>query len=92
MVKIIDKLTPEQEAKIPDFIAKWVAQASEPTNRIKATKSVKDMYRSMDQKEPIIIFGQSPYATAHMAAPGDYAIYHKTEYDPFKDVVRAVYD
>lgn len=25
-------------------------------------------------------------------APGDYAIYHKTEYDPFKDVVRAVFD
>lgn len=25
-------------------------------------------------------------------APGDYAIYHKTEYDPFAEVVRAVYD
>lgn len=25
-------------------------------------------------------------------APGDYAIYHKTEYDPFQDIVRAVYD
>jgi hypothetical protein len=25
-------------------------------------------------------------------APGDYAVYHKTEYDPFADVVRAVYD
>lgn len=24
--------------------------------------------------------------------PGDYAVYHKTEYDPFADVVRAVYD
>lgn len=25
-------------------------------------------------------------------APGDYAIYHKTEYDPYAEVVRAVYD
>lgn len=25
-------------------------------------------------------------------APGDYAIYQKLEYDPFADVVRAVYD
>lgn len=24
--------------------------------------------------------------------PGDYAVYTKTEYDPFRDVVRAVYD
>jgi hypothetical protein len=25
-------------------------------------------------------------------APGDYAIYHKTEYDPFAEVLRAVFD
>jgi hypothetical protein len=25
-------------------------------------------------------------------APGDYVVYHKTEYDPFADVVREVYD
>lgn len=25
-------------------------------------------------------------------APGDHAIFHKTEYDPFREVVRAVYD
>lgn len=25
-------------------------------------------------------------------APGDYAVYHKQEYDPFANVVRAVYD
>lgn len=24
--------------------------------------------------------------------PGDYAVYQKTEYDPFRDVVRAVFD
>lgn len=27
-----------------------------------------------------------------IVVPGDYAIYQKTEYDPFADVVRAVYD
>lgn len=25
-------------------------------------------------------------------APGDYAVFHKTEYDPFAEVTRAVYD
>lgn len=25
-------------------------------------------------------------------APGDYAVFHKTEYDPFAEVVKAVYD
>lgn len=27
-----------------------------------------------------------------IVVPGDYAVYQKTEYDPFADVVRAVYD
>lgn len=27
-----------------------------------------------------------------IVVPGDYAVYYKTEYDPFADVVRAVYD
>lgn len=28
----------------------------------------------------------------HILAPGAYAIYHRTEYDPFAEVVRAVFD
>lgn len=27
-----------------------------------------------------------------IVAPGDYVVYQKTEYDPFADIVRAVYD
>jgi hypothetical protein len=64
---IINKLTPEQKAKIPEFIEKYVSLASQPTNRVKATKAVQDLYENAGFKKPIVIFGQSPLATANMA-------------------------
>lgn len=44
--------------------------------------------------EPAEIIHQKTFDIheTQILAPGDYAIYHKTEYDPFADVVRAVYD
>ena len=68
MTKKITSLTKEQEAKIPDFIAKWVNMASTPTDKRKATKAVQDIYAKMGEEKPIIIFGESPFSTAVMAA------------------------
>jgi hypothetical protein len=65
---MITKLTKEQEAQIPQFIAKWVGMAARPTDREQATKAVQDIYADMKQEKPIVIFGQSPFATAAMAA------------------------
>src|SRR5580658_9352962 len=65
---MIKSLTKEQEAQIPKFIEKWINMASAPTNRKRATKAVQDIYESMGEERPIVIFGQSPYSTALMAA------------------------
>ena len=64
----ITKLTEAQEAEIPRYISKWIAKASEPTDREAATKVVKAMYTAMKEEEPIVIFGPSPFSTAVMAA------------------------
>jgi hypothetical protein len=65
---MITKLTPKQEAQIPVYIDKYVKLASQPTDRTKATQAVHNMYESMGEEKPIVIFGQSPFATAVMAA------------------------
>jgi DNA-binding FadR family transcriptional regulator len=61
---MINKLTEEQERRIPEFIDKWVNKASEPMNHEKAIEYTKKMYVSMKGNEPIIIFGNSPLNTA----------------------------
>lgn len=68
MPNMITKLTPAQEAEIPKFVSKWVANASEPTDRVAATKAVQDMYAAMGEEKPIVIFGESPFSTAVMGA------------------------
>lgn len=65
---MITSLTKEQEAKIPEFIAKWVNKVSEPTDRKEATKVVQSMYAKMGEEKPVVIFGESPYSTALMAS------------------------
>ena len=64
----ITKLTPEQEAQISVYIDKYIKMASKPTDREAATKAVHNMYESIGEEKPIVIFGQSPFATAVMAA------------------------
>jgi flagellar basal body-associated protein FliL len=64
---MITKLTTEQESNIPVYIKKWVGKASGETDRTKATKAVKDMYKAMGEDEPLVIFGQSPMSTAYLS-------------------------
>lgn len=64
----ITKLTPEQEAKIPGYIEKYLGLACGETNREEAVKAVKAIYKNMGEKEPIVIFGESPMSTALLNA------------------------
>ncbi|MGV8131818.1 MAG: hypothetical protein ACP5N7_07000, partial [Candidatus Pacearchaeota archaeon] len=41
---MINKLTREQERNIPVYIKKWVAKASEPIDREKTVKIVKELF------------------------------------------------
>ena len=61
---MIDKLTPEQEALIPVYRKKWraIALSTEPIDRDKATDAVKAIYAGIYQKEPKIVFFDSPHA------------------------------
>ena len=65
---MITKLTKEQEEQIPVYIDKWIKQASVPMNEVKAIKYTKQLYKRMEEKEPIVIIGDSPFSTALLAA------------------------
>ncbi len=65
---MITKLTKEQEEQIPNYINKWVKQASTPMNHKKAISVTRKMYKEMGKKEPLIIFGLSPFNTALLCA------------------------
>ena len=53
--ELLTKLTPEQEAKIPQYIQKWVDLASQPIDRSK----VKDILKKIYGEEKIFIIGES---------------------------------
>jgi len=63
---MITKITKEQEDRIPEYIDKWVKIASEPMNKEKAIRAVKDLYSDMKEEEPIVIIGQSPISCYFM--------------------------
>jgi Mg/Co/Ni transporter MgtE len=67
MGKKIEKLTQEQEAQIPVFIEKWTRNVSTPMDRAKATAAIKAIYKDMGEKEPLIIYGDSPWQTSMLA-------------------------
>jgi hypothetical protein len=68
---MIKKLTPEQEALIPVYQEKWwkIALSTEPINREKAAEIVKAIYAAIGEKEPKIIFCDSPYAALDNVEP-----------------------
>jgi hypothetical protein len=65
---MISKLTKTQENQIPKYIEKYVSLASKPTDRVKATKAIGNLYKSIGEKKPIVIYAQSPFAAAVMVA------------------------
>ena len=61
---MIKQLTPQQQALIPVDWEKWrkIALSTEPLDREKAAETVKAIYAAIGEKEPKIIFCDSPYA------------------------------
>lgn len=61
----IDKLTPEQEAKIPEYVEKWSQIGLDNTlmDKERAEKAVRELYRSSGNPEPKeVLFFDSPEA------------------------------
>lgn len=67
---LIDKLTPAQEAKIPEYRERFLKMGldTKPANRPEAEKAIKDYYKLLKLAEPRIIWEQSPMAGARLAA------------------------
>lgn len=62
MSKIIDKLTPEQEALVSVYTKKWLDSGynTQPLNIEEATKSINWLYKFSGQEKPVIVFCDSP--------------------------------
>lgn len=59
----IDKLTPEQEARLPEYADKWIAigKSTAPADRFKAAEGIRDIYVDAGRKEPeYIVWCNSP--------------------------------
>jgi len=57
---MINKITKEQEGKIPEFINKYINLASEQIDEDKARQAIFDVYEEMGEKKPEIIICDSP--------------------------------
>jgi len=68
--KQIESLTPEQEARIPAYLAKYLAigLSTRPTDKVKAEKALKDSYKYLKMAEPEVRWVDSPIKGAVMAA------------------------
>lgn len=60
----IDKLTPEQEAKFPEYVKKYIAMGlcTERANRPLSEDAINLMYKTAGMKNPIIYWSGSPLA------------------------------
>ncbi|MGL5060470.1 MAG: DUF6745 domain-containing protein [Microcoleus sp.] len=65
---MIEELTPEQEDLLLVYDEKWceIMYSTEPIDREKASEAVKSAYRVIEEKEPEIIFCDSPYEAANL--------------------------
>lgn len=74
--KVIDKLTPEQEAMIPVYVERFkaIGLSTEPTDRPKAEEAVRKSYAYFHKlngstvEEPQFVWADSPMAGAKLAA------------------------
>ena len=65
-MKKIEKLTPEQIAKFPEYVKRWtdIGICTEPANREDAEKAIAIMYESAGLKKPKIVWCGSPFSNA----------------------------
>lgn len=59
-------LTPEQRAKIPQYVEKWIAirDNAEPANRAAAEEGIRESYAAHGNALPMILWTGSPYGNA----------------------------
>ena len=61
-IEKITKLTPEQEARFPEFVAKWtsIGLSTQPADRPRAEAALKGLYALAELREPRIIWLPCP--------------------------------
>jgi hypothetical protein len=62
----IEELTPEQEARFPEFVRKWtdIGLSTAPADRPRAEAAIRWMYRQANLAEPRIVWCGSPLGNA----------------------------
>lgn len=70
MSKQIKSLTPEQEAKIPEYLERFrkIGLSTDPTDRPKAEDAIRRSYAYFKLANPKIIWAESPFKGAELAA------------------------
>jgi hypothetical protein len=70
MPEKIESITLEQEARFPEWVAKWraIGKSTEPADFERAKKAAQALYKSTDTKVPEILFAPSPKAAVELAA------------------------
>lgn len=70
MSEKISKLTKEQEAMIPVYLERYreIGLSTRPTDRAKGEAAIKKVYAYRKMSEPVIIWADSPFAGARIAA------------------------
>jgi len=68
--KLIESLTPEQEALIPVYREKYraIGLSTTPTDRAKAEAAIKACYKYLKLKDPEIVWAENPYDGVKVAA------------------------
>ncbi len=70
--KKIERMTPEQEAELPRFRAKWLAigSSTEPADRPRAEAAISTMYAMLNRPPPRFRWELSPFAAARYIRAG----------------------
>lgn len=68
-----------------------VLESKQPFQVMDETEK-RDLYIRLFEPAKLVHKKSFDIHEAQVLAPGDYAVYHKTEYDPFREVVRQVFD
>lgn len=67
---MINSITPEQEAKIPEYLERYlkIGTSTTPCDRVKAEAAVSACYAYLKYAQPKFVWADSPYAGAKLAA------------------------
>lgn len=90
---MIESLTCEQEAKIPEFHDKWIAKASEPVNLERGISAIHEIFKQMSMQPPVVVVGQSLKETVMLASLffSNQEKYENLTQDAIQDVLMSDY-